>query len=106
MNLEQFFVQEVDEGPYSDRVSEETRRRIRVSVAAYAYEILGESIMSDGEFDSLCKQVDLSISTRRPDLDKWFRANFQPHTGMWIHTHPEKPRLFQLATAAIQRNSK
>lgn len=106
MSLDQFFVQEVDESPYSDRVSEETRRRIRVSVAAYAYEILGESIMSDGEFDDLCKQIDLSIATRRPDLDEWFRTNFEPHTGMWIHTHPEKSRLHQLAMALQKRNSK
>jgi hypothetical protein len=95
MSLDAFFVQEVD--PYSDAVCAETRRRIRLTIAAYAYEILQRPIMSDGEFDELAKAVDLSIDTRRPDLDKWFRKNFDPFTGMWIHGHPERARVEKLA---------
>lgn len=45
MNLEAFLVDEVDNGPYSDRVCDETRRRIRLTVAAFAYEILHRPIM-------------------------------------------------------------
>jgi hypothetical protein len=92
MSLEQF----LDDDPYSDKVCLETRNRIRLSLAAYAYEVMCMSIMSDEEFDTLAKSIDLSIDTRRPDLDKWFRENFEPHTGMWIYNHPERFRLRQL----------
>lgn len=103
MNLEAFLVDEVDNGPYSDRVCDETRRRIRLTVAAFAYEILHRTIMSDSEFDELAKSIDLSIDTRRPDLDKWFRENFDPFTGMWIHGHPERRRVEQLAWFVIEK---
>jgi hypothetical protein len=89
MSLEQF----LEHDPYSDRVCLETRNRIRLSLAAYAYEVMCVSIISDEEFDTLAKSIDLSIDTRRPDLDKWFRENFEPHTGMWIYSHPERFRL-------------
>ena len=78
---------------YSPEINAETRKRIRVALAAYAYEINSNPIMNDGEFDELAKSIDLSIDTRRPDLDKWFRENFQSHTGSWIHSHPEKEKL-------------
>lgn len=68
-------------------IERERHRRIKLTVAAYAYEVLSRSIMSDAEFDSMCNAVDLSIDTGR--LDGWWRANFQPHTGQWIHAHPE-----------------
>lgn len=71
----------------------ETRRRIRLSVAAWAYEIHDDPVMSDADFDALSRQVDLSISTARPDLDEWFRAAFDPNTGVWVHGHPEAGRL-------------
>lgn len=93
MNLDQFLDKNIDTSPYSDIVCLETRRRIRLSLAAYAYEALMISIMSDNEFDKLAQSIDLTIDTRRPDLDKWFRKNFQPHTGMWIHGHPDRKRL-------------
>jgi hypothetical protein len=92
MTLDAFF-ESVDNDPYSDIICLETRKRIRVSLAAYAYEIMLESIMSDHEYDELAKSIDLSIDTRRPDLDKWFRKNYKDYTGSWIHSHPEKSRL-------------
>lgn len=101
MNLDQFLVEEIDTRPYSDIVCLETRRRIRLSLAAYTYEALMVSIMSDIEFDELARSIDLTIDTRRPDLDKWFRKNFQPHTGMWIHGHPERERLHIIAERLI-----
>ena len=67
----------------------ERYRRIKVSILAYAYEILNKPVAFDHEFDDLCQKIDLSIDTDRPDLDKWFREEFSPHTGMWIHKHPE-----------------
>lgn len=66
----------------------ETRNRIIISVAAYAYDF-DIPIMSDAEFDDLARSINLSSSTSRPDLDQWFRANFSTDTGMWIHKHPE-----------------
>ena len=41
----------------------ERRRRIRLSVAAYAYEVHDDSVMSDGEFDKECLLVDISQTT-------------------------------------------
>ncbi len=73
----------------AERVSEEVLRRIKLSVWAYAYEFLNESIVSDETFDKEALNVDLSIDTGRPDLDEWFRKNFDPSTGLWIRQHPE-----------------
>ncbi len=92
MNLESF-LDEPEHDPYSERVCLETRRRIRVSIAAYAYEVMSESIMPDHEYDDLAKSIDLSIDTRRPDLDRWFRANYKDYTGSWIHGHPDWTKL-------------
>jgi hypothetical protein len=65
-------------------------------MAAYAYEFRDTSIISDAEYDKLSLEVDLSVDTRRPDLDKFWRENFSPSTGQWIHKHPELDRLSQL----------
>lgn len=67
----------------------ETQRRIKVSLWAYAYEIHNDPLVSDGVFDYECYMVDLSIDTDRPNLDKWFRDNFEPCTGLWIYSHPD-----------------
>jgi hypothetical protein len=96
MSLERFL--DDDEDPhYNEKVDTETRNRIRLCVAAYAYEFMDVSIMSDGDFDALAKKIDVTVDTRRPDLDKWFRENFAAHTGQWIHNHPEKPKLRSIA---------
>jgi len=62
--------------------------RIKLSVAAYAYEFADTSIMSDAEFDKLCLEVDPSIKTGNTLLDTFFAENFDPSTGQWIHKHP------------------
>lgn len=77
-------------------VEKETHKRIKLAVAAYAYEFMNTEIMSDGEFDNLAKSVNLSVSTNRPDLDNWFRREFKPHTGLWIHKHPELKRIGEI----------
>jgi len=102
MSLDRFFASE--ETLYNILVDLETRKRIKISVAAYAYELLSTPIMSDEEFDALAYSIDLKINTRRPDLDAWFRRNFEPHTGMWIYGHPEKSKLLIIAKNVI--NSK
>lgn len=74
----------------------ETRRRIRLSIWAYAYEFDSNSIVSDAVFDFESLSVDLSISTDRMDMDFWFHGCFEPCTGMWIHKHPEIDRIKEL----------
>ena len=102
MSLEQFFT---EENMYSDIVNTETKNRIKLSVAAYAYEVLNSSVITDGEFDALAKKIDLSVNTRRPDLDKWFRENFSPSTGMWVLSHPDRRILDTLATNILSAKS-
>jgi len=66
------------------------RLRIKLAVAAYAYEYKDDSIMSDGQFDEMCKQVDLSVTTGYRKLDNYFKKYFNPDTGMWVRAHPDK----------------
>lgn len=81
---------------WGNKVEIETRRRIKVCLWAYAYEIHSDSIVSDGEYDNECMLVDLKIKTLNKGMDKWFKSNFDPSTGMWIHSHPNKEYLEQL----------
>lgn len=102
MSLEQFFEPEDQEDLYTPAINLETRNRIKLCIAAYAYEYLNRPIMSDAEFDQLSVNIDLSIKTRRPELDAWFKRNFEPHTGMWIHSHPEKNLLDYFAKLILK----
>ena len=70
-------------------VETERRNRIRLSVAAYAYEYLSETIMSDGDFDALCLKIDKTVKTGNEEMDKFFEEEFDPSTGMWIRNHPK-----------------
>jgi predicted small secreted protein len=95
MSLEQFF-DESDapaKTPWGSAEEQEIRLRIKLCVAAYAYEIDNNSIMSDSEFDGKCRQVNLNIKTGNRKLDNWFKKHFDPSTGQWIHTHPEKYKI-------------
>ncbi|MAK38188.1 MAG: hypothetical protein CMC15_18660 [Flavobacteriaceae bacterium] len=78
------------------KVEIERRRRIQVSLWAYAYEIENNPIVSDQVFDEQCSKIDLSIMTGHSILDKWFIENFTPYTGQWIYKHPELNLLKQL----------
>lgn len=75
------------------RIEIERRSRIRLAVAAYAYEIKNDNIMSDHDFDELSKCIDLSVSTGEDKLDAFFRRYFEPATGMWVRKHPNKTGL-------------
>lgn len=77
-------------------VERETKRRILLTVAAYAYENGLTSPLTDAQFDTECLKVDLSIHTYRADLDAWWRINFLPFTGQWIYNHPELDRVQEL----------
>jgi len=74
-------------------VEAEIRRRIRLSVAAYAYEYKNDSIMSDALFDEMSCIVDTSVTTGNRKMDNFFKKHFEPATGMWIRQHPDKAGL-------------
>lgn len=67
----------------------ERRNRIRLSVAAYAYEFEDDPIMSDAEFDNLAKEIDVRVETGNEELDQFFRKHFESYTGSWVHDHPD-----------------
>lgn len=77
----------------------ETRNRIRVSLAAWAYEVHNDALLPDHLFDRLALSIDVRKSTARPDLDEWFRDNFSPHTGIWVLNHPERDKIESLYQA-------
>lgn len=79
----------------------EKQRRICVSVWAYSYEFLGESIVDDAKFDKVCGEIDTSLSTGDREMDKWFKNNFDPSTGMWIQNHPYKELLHKKAISIL-----
>ena len=70
----------------------ERRNRIRISIAAVAYEMYSDPIISDAEFDELALKIrpDMSTGTRSRDKkhDEFFRTEFSPDTGQWIYKHP------------------
>lgn len=84
----------------------ERRRRIRVAVWAYAYEVLDVSLVSDETFDRECQAVDPSVSTGHPKLDKFFRDQFADYTGQWVHKHPEKAKLAALTKRIISNRNR
>ena len=74
-------------------INQEIRNRIKLSVAAYAYEFEGDSIMTDHEYDELSLKINPNEETGNDVMDKFFKTQFQPDTGMWIRWHPEVKKL-------------
>jgi len=74
-------------------INQEIRNRIKLSVAAYAYEFLNDSIMSDHDFDQLSLQINPQQETGNKKMDDFFKKHFKPDTGMWIRAHPEIGKL-------------
>ena len=74
-------------------INQEIRDRIKLSVAAYAYEFLNDSIMSDHDFDQLSLQINPQQETGNKKMDDFFKKHFKPDTGMWIRAHPEIGKL-------------
>ena len=79
-------------------VEKQRRIRILLSLYAYAYEFKARSIVSDADYDRLALLVDTSISTGNKKLDNFFKKEYNPYTGQWIHKHPEKDKLEALYT--------
>jgi len=84
---------ELDLSDWGNDVEVETRRRIRLSIAAYAYEVLDRPIMSDSEFDKLAASIRRYQGTCHPLLDEFFVTQFSAMSGMWIHDHPELAKI-------------
>ena len=76
-------------GKWGSPIELEVRRRIQISVAAYAYEFENRPIMSDRLFDRFASLICRHMGTCHPVLDEFFIVHFSPMTGMWIHQHPE-----------------
>ena len=74
-------------------INQEIKNRIKISVAAYAYEYLDTPVMSDSDFDALSQLIDTKNKTGNEMLDKFFEKHFVADSGMWIHKHPEKEKL-------------
>lgn len=70
-------------------IETERRNRIRLSLAAYAYEFRDKPIMSDAEYDALALKIDPTVDTGDTELDEFFRTKFDSYTGSWIHHHPQ-----------------
>ena len=84
-------------------VEQERRIRIRLTIAAYCYEVLQQPIMSDGEFDTLALQSDPTIKTGH--LDNWWPVHFVSYSGSWIHAHPELDKVRKCAQQVIRNRS-
>ena len=76
--------------------NQEIRNRIRIAVAAYAYEVLSDPIMSDAEFDKLAQQINPQSNTGDIEHDLFFRNYFESHTGSWVYLHPNVNGLHSL----------
>jgi hypothetical protein len=74
-------------------VNPEVRNRIRLAVAAYAYEYEATSIMSDHEFDAMSREINTEVDTGNAKLDNYFKKHFEPATGLWVRQHPDKQGL-------------
>lgn len=70
-------------------IEKEKRNRIRLAVAAYAYEFAADSILTDEEFDKLAYSIQPKLCTFNKSLDAFFRTQFKPYTGMWIYSYPD-----------------
>ena len=81
---------------WGSAIEQEVRNRVRLSVAAYSYEYLSISVMSDNSFDTLALQINPELETGNSKLDRFFQEHFSPETGMWIRKHPELHKIINL----------
>lgn len=81
---------------WGNSVEREIKRRIMISIYAFAYEIENDSLISDGEYDKLAMELDLEIRTGNKIMDRFFENEFDASTGMWIYKHPGLERIKEL----------
>jgi hypothetical protein len=85
-----------DGDKYSVEACMQRRLRIRLSVAALAYEFYNTSIMSDSEFDEMSQGIIPRIETGNKKLDNFFKNHFVPYSGNWIAKHPEIEKIKEI----------
>ena len=76
--------------------NQEIKNRIRLSVYAYAYEFMNDSLVDDAEFDRLSQEIDLTITTGNNEMDSFFAKEFIADSGMWIRKHPNLDRVKEI----------
>ena len=76
--------------------NQEIKNRIRLSIFAYAYEFMNDSLVDDAEFDRLSQEIDLTINTGNEEMDSFFAREFIADSGMWIRKHPNLKRVKEL----------
>jgi len=76
-------------GQWGHPIEVERRNRIRLSIAAYAYEFESNPIMDDVAYDKLSYSINTKIATGNSRLDRFFKSNFDPFSGLWIRLHPD-----------------
>jgi hypothetical protein len=86
-------------------VKNERKNRIRVALFAYAYEVMDDPIASDSDFDSLCLKINPNVITDNPVMDRFFKEEFNPSTGMWIYKHPEWEGIARIYTSITGKPS-
>jgi len=108
MSLDQYFDGTAPYVPstWGSEVEKETRNRIRLSVAAYTYEVYDDPIMSDAEFDQLAEKINVQVVTSNELMDDFFREHFSLHTGQWIHKHPNKAGLDNIYVKFFKKKRK
>lgn len=96
--LDDLFEEEHSDKPWGDYHERIRRDRIKLSVAAHAYEKESASIMPDSDYDKLAKTVyELrNVKTGNEKLDKFFRTKVTPETGKWIWHHPQSSRIAEI----------
>ena len=90
-------------------ISERVRKdRIKVAIAAWAYETGHKPIMSDRDYDALADKVHQQrhIATGDHRLDRFFSRQFNPDTGMWVLRHPDPSALENIYARYYQKRRK
>ena len=67
----------------------ERRNRIKWAVAAYAYEVADNPVMSDDQFDALSLKIRPKVLTGNILCDSFFLSHFDASTAITITRHPE-----------------
>lgn len=96
---------------WSNPVSEEIRRRILLSIWAYAYEFEAISLVDDFTYDQEALKVNLDLNTsyegrNNSEIDKWFKENYNASSGMWIRNHPNLKRIKELYMYHLEKKIK
>ena len=86
----------------------EKRMRILLCIWACSYEFCDESLVSDAKFDEMAIKAESTkhLSTGNDALDRWWKSEFSPYTGQWVHTHPELNKLISKTRYVIDMHKR